>query len=179
MKVNLVNLQEKDFINIKNRVENTLFFIDLKKYSDIMNMKNIFKLRGISMTYNTKQKDLLLDVISSEKKEFTIKDIYNKLDGKVGLTTIYRFIEKLEKENLITKSVGSDNNTYYQYLHKCNHENHFYLKCNNCGEMKHIDCDCILELSDHINKHHKFIPDREKIIINGICEKCSKDVKLC
>lgn len=130
------------------------------------------------MTYNTKQKDLLLDVISSQKKEFTIKDIYSKLNNKVGLTTIYRFIEKLEKENLVTKSVGIDNMTYYQYLGKCNHENHFYLKCDKCGEMKHIDCDCILELSEHIHKEHKFIPNKEKIIINGICNKC-KDVKLC
>ena len=130
------------------------------------------------MTYNTRQKDLLLDVISSQKKEFTIKDIYSKLNNKVGLTTIYRFIEKLEKENLVTKSVGNDNMTYYQYLGKCNHENHFYLKCDKCGEMKHIDCDCILELSEHIHKEHKFIPNKEKIIINGICNKC-KDVKLC
>ena len=68
--------------------------------------------------------------------------------------------------------------TYYQYLGKCNHENHFYLKCDKCGEMKHIDCDCILELSEHIHKEHKFIPNKEKIIINGICNKC-KGVKLC
>ena len=39
------------------------------------------------MSYNTKQKNNILDLIKSENKGFTIKDIYNKLDN-VGLTTI-------------------------------------------------------------------------------------------
>ena len=55
------------------------------------------------------------------------------------------------------------------------HENHFYLKCNNCGNMIHIDCDCIGDLTDHIYKEHKFIPTKEHIIISGLCEKCNME----
>ena len=123
------------------------------------------------MSYNTKQKDLILDVIKSKNKEFTVKDIYEDLDKKVGLTTIYRLIDKLILDGLITKNV-SDNITYYQYLEKCEHDNHFYLKCEKCKEVKHIDCDCINELYDHIKNEHKFNLNKEKIIINGICNKC-------
>ena len=130
------------------------------------------------MTYNTKQKDLILDVIKGKKKTFTIKDIYNDLDKKVGLTTIYRFIEKLEEDDLITKEINSDNMTYYQYLEKCDENNHFYLKCEKCKTLKHIDCDCINELYNHIKNEHKFNLNKEKIIINGICKKCSKEDKL-
>ena len=44
-------------------------------------MKIIFKLKGMlymarSESYNTKQKDLILNVIKNQKHEFTIKDIY-------------------------------------------------------------------------------------------------------
>ena len=131
------------------------------------------------MTYNTKQKDLMLDVIKSKKKSFTIKDIYNDLNQKVGLTTIYRFIEKLEKEKLVTKEINEDNITYYQYLEKCDHNNHFYLKCEKCKNVIHIDCDCINELYNHIKDEHKFKINKEKIIINGICKKCNKEGKLC
>ena len=123
------------------------------------------------MSYNTKQKDLILDIIKSKNKEFTIKDIYEDLDKKVGLTTIYRFIDKLILDGLITKNV-SDNITYYQYLEKCEHDNHFYLKCEKCKEVKHIDCDCINELYNHIKIEHKFSLDKDKIIINGICSRC-------
>ena len=59
-------------------------------------MKKLFKLKEviISMsrneTYKTKQKELILDVIESFKNNFTIKEIYEKLNQNFGLTTIYR-----------------------------------------------------------------------------------------
>ena len=131
------------------------------------------------MSYNTKQKDLIFNIIKNQKQEFTVKDIYNELNKDVGLTTIYRLIDKLEKNNIISKSIGKDNITFYKYLEKCNHDIHFYLKCEECGYLEHIDCDCIVDLFSHIYKEHKFKPDKEKIIINGICKKCSKEVKIC
>ena len=124
--------------------------------------------------YNTKQKDLILDIIKKEKIQFTIKDIYEKLGGSVGLTTIYRLVDKLVDENLLNKEIGKDNITYYQYLEHCEEENHFYLKCDECGKVMHIDCDCINDLSNHILNHHKFKTNKEHIIINGKCNKCIK-----
>ena len=129
------------------------------------------------MTYNTKQKDIILDIIKKQKHEFTIKDIYEQVKDQTGLTTIYRLVDKLVNENKLTKTISKDNITYYQYLEECNHANHFYLKCDNCGDMIHIDCDCIEDLTKHIFKEHKFNLSHDHIIINGLCNKCSKDVK--
>ena len=131
------------------------------------------------MSYKTKQKDLILDVVKKKNNEFTIKDIYDDLHSQVGLTTIYRFIDKLVSDNLVTKIIDENNITYYQYLEKCEEDNHFYLKCENCKEIKHIDCDCIKQLYNHINNEHRFKLNKEKIIINGICSKCNKKVKIC
>lgn len=122
--------------------------------------------------YNTEQKELLLNIIKKEKSEFTVKDISNKTD--VGLTTIYRFVDKLVKDGLLTKEIGNDNTTYYQYLEECDCDDHFYLKCTNCGVLIHVDCDCINDLSNHIRKKHDFKLSREHIIINGLCSKCSR-----
>lgn len=124
------------------------------------------------MSYNTKQKDLIINTISKYNKSFTVKDIYNKLKEKVGLTTIYRVIDKLVEEGIINKYIDKDNTTYYEYLEKCNCHNHFYLKCEKCGTMEHVDCDCIEELSKHIVDEHKFLLNREHIIIKGICKEC-------
>jgi len=130
-----------------------------------------------SQSYNTKQKDIILNVIKHQKQEFTIKDIYNKVKDKTGLTTIYRLTDKLVHDGRLSKYIGNDNNTYYQYLDECNEENHFYLKCEYCGDIVHIDCDCIGDLSNHIFAKHKFKPNKEHIIINGVCEKCIKKGK--
>jgi len=122
--------------------------------------------------YNTGQRELLLNTISHENGEFTVKDISNKTD--VGLTTIYRFIDKLVKEGKLKKEIGNDNTTYYQYLEECDCDDHFYLKCTSCGELTHVDCECIDSLSKHIKKKHNFKLNRENIIIEGLCSKCNR-----
>ena len=126
-----------------------------------------------SESYNTKQKDLILEAIKNRNSEFSAKDIYNDLDNKIGLTTIYRYIDKLVNDEVLNKTIGGDNTTYYQYLEECSCHNHFYLKCTDCGKLIHVDCDCIEELTNHITKKHKFKPNKDHIIINGICKECS------
>ena len=130
------------------------------------------------MSYSTKQKDMIINVIKNKDKEFTIKDIYSELDN-VGLTTVYRLVDKLVEEGSIRKNISKDNTVTYEYLEKCDHDNHFYLKCDKCKRLEHVDCDCIDELYNHINKNHKFKLNKENIVINGICEKCEKRERLC
>jgi len=127
-------------------------------------------------TYKTKQKDLIFDAIKKQKNDFIIKDIYEELNHKVGLTTIYRLVDKMVKEGIVNKTIGKDNITYFQYLEKCNHLNHFYLKCDNCGNTIHVDCDCITDLMNHILEEHHFKINSGHIIIGGMCDKCSKGV---
>lgn len=126
-------------------------------------------------SYNTKQKDNILCLIKSYNHDFTIKNIYDDLKGSAGLTTIYRFIDKLILNGVVDKYIGHDNVTYYSYLEKCNEDNHFYLRCSKCGKMIHVDCDCIGDLSSHVFSKHNFKINQENIIINGICEDCCED----
>lgn len=125
-------------------------------------------------SYNTKQKDLILSIIKKQTHEFTIKDIYNEVSDKTGLTTIYRLVDKLALEGTLKKYISKDNITYYQYLEKCDHDDHFYLKCENCGELIHIDCSSINELSNHLLKEHSFMINKKNIVINGLCNNCRK-----
>ena len=127
--------------------------------------------------YQTKQKDKILKIIKRTKKKFTVKDIHNKLQDEVGLTTVYRLIEQLVKEGYLNKTVGDNNEAFYEYLEKCDNKNHFYLKCEKCGKLLHVDCKCISNLSKHVLKEHNFKTTTSTIIINGLCEKCSKKVK--
>ena len=124
------------------------------------------------MSYQTKQKKIIIDEISKNNKEFTIKELYERLHGVVGLTTIYRLIDEMVKKQELNKVIADGNVAYYQYLKKCNEENHFYLKCFECKEMIHVDCDCIKELTNHISKKHYFIIDNNHIVMNGLCCKC-------
>ena len=128
-----------------------------------------------SVNYNTKQRDIIRNLIKNKTSESTIKDVYEELDKKIGLTTVYREVDKLVKKGFLNKTIGKDNITYYQYLEECHNSNHFFLKCEICGKMEHVDCDCINDLFSHILREHKFSPSHDHIIINGICERCNME----
>lgn len=134
-----------------------------------------------SERYNTKQKLHINDIIKNMNKPFTVKEVYRKIDG-VGLTTIYRLVDKMTEEDKLRKFIAKDGKTYYQYLETCDKENHFYLKCDSCGNLTHIDCDCIDDIYKHILNNHKFKLSKKNIIINGLCNKCQRGEiwkKLC
>lgn len=125
------------------------------------------------MAYNTKQKELILSKIICINKVFTVKDIYEQVKDQCGLTTVYRVIDKLVEEKRIVKYI-KDNETYYQFLSECNEINHFYLRCDECGSLIHVDCDCIDDLTTHIIREHQFVLNKENVIINGVCANCLK-----
>lgn len=125
--------------------------------------------------YQTTNKKKILDYIKKQDSSFTTKSLYQEMKKEkedVGLTTIYRFLEELEKQEQIKKYYNSKNIAYYQYLDPCSHENHFYLKCSECGNLIHIDCDCIIDLEKHIQKKHHFKMDNKNIVITGYCSNC-------
>ena len=124
------------------------------------------------MNYITKQKEEIINIIKDYNNEFTVKDIYEKLNKKVGLTTIYRLVINLKEQGFLNIRVKDNNHIYYQYIKKCNKDNHFYLKCEKCGLLKHIDCDCVKKLNAHILNEHDFSFNTDKIIINAICSRC-------
>ena len=140
-------------------------------------MKNVFKL-GDDMErykYNTTGKNNILNYIKQYNSSFTAKELFNKLKENncdVGLTTIYRYLDELLEKSMLKKYFNDKNIAYYQYLKPCEHNNHFYLKCNNCGNLIHVDCNCIVEIQNHINKDHRFNIDNKNIIITGLCDKC-------
>lgn len=134
-----------------------------------------------STTYSTRQGKLILDCfINNKGKHLTIEDIYLYLkqnNTPVGTTTVYRQVQKLTDEGLITKySVDSGSGACYQY----NGENckmHFHLKCSKCSSLIHATCSYMESIESHIFAHHGFKVDNSKTVFYGICQKCLRSDK--
>ncbi len=131
-------------------------------------------------SYNTKTKELILNEMN-KLNDFTANDIYislNKKNMHVGLTTIYRSIEKFNSDGIITKYFDDSKMAHYKLIDNCQNMIHFYLKCNKCNNIEHIDCDCINEFKSHIELKHKFSINIENIVISGLCSKCKNFIKI-
>ena len=131
-------------------------------------------------SYNTKSKEIINEAIKDYPNGFIIKDLKEDLDKKelnIGLTTIYRALDRLVSDGIVTKFYDENNVTHYKYVKDCPSETHFYLKCQKCEKIYHVDCGCIDDLSIHILKQHKFKIDTKNIILEGLCNNCRSFIK--
>ena len=124
--------------------------------------------------YKTGQRKLIEEYLINNKDKFVSSDDileYMKSHSQVvGLTTIYRYLKLLEENNSVRTEV-KNHTKYYQFISdECN--NHFHLKCKNCGKIIHLHCEEFEKVSNHIMEEHKFKLDCNTIIY-GMCEKCN------
>ncbi len=123
--------------------------------------------------YKTDQRELIIEFLKNNTDKYlSVDDIEKhifKLNKKIGLTTIYRFLNKLEKENKLRIEINN-HTKYYQYISdEC--RNHFHLKCEDCGKIIHFECEEFIKMIDHIETEHKFSID-SKFVIYGLCLDC-------
>lgn len=134
-----------------------------------------------TVTYNTKQGNLILDCFKNNKGiHLSIDDIVNYLkqnNTPVGVTTVYRHLQKLSDAGIITKySVDNESGACYQYNEK-NCKMHFHLKCVSCNELFHSECNYLQTVQEHIFSHHGFCVDNSRTVFYGTCSKCLRNNK--
>ncbi|MGI5990048.1 MAG: Fur family transcriptional regulator [Lachnospiraceae bacterium] len=136
------------------------------------------------MEYKTKYRDWLQKYFEEHADEkVCAKDIYERMkaDGfSVSLTTVYRNLDRLEKENVLQEhKTGGDDERFYQYLQPqmdCN--SHLHLLCSRCGKIIHLNCDFMGEISDHLMKEHGFQVDCRESMLVGLCKECRMELAL-
>ncbi len=131
--------------------------------------------------YQTKQKALIDEYLKDNAgNHVTIKDIQEYLDfndSHIGLTTIYRYLDKLVEKGVVHKYIVDNNSSAcYQYIKdgcQKRHE-HFHLKCEKCNELIHLDCHELENIQQHLAKEHNFVLNLHKTVFYGLCNECSR-----
>jgi len=131
-------------------------------------------------SYNTKQGEAINEyIVSLKNTHVTAAQIVSHFENReipVGRTTIYRHLDKLIKEGKLRKySVDGIIGACYQYVDDSEELQCLLLKCENCGELIHSDCDVLQKIHQHIFKAHTFRVNTTKTVFYGKCEACSND----
>lgn len=128
--------------------------------------------------YNTKNRNCIMEYVEGHKNKcFTAYDInrYMQESGiSMNLTTIYRNLERLEKNGSVVRYKTADNEAVmYQYAEKDREcDRHLHMQCRQCGRMYHLECDFMREIETHLMEHHGFLLECQGSLLNGICEEC-------
>lgn len=128
-------------------------------------------------TYHTKQEQSILKILEQmEEKYLTAGDVLKALKEEgtsIGLTTVYRRLDRLVKEGVVQKIVLDGNSgACYQYIGGKEEKSHFLLKCEDCGKIQDMDCEHMDELYSHVLEEHHFNVNPHRTMFYGICEKC-------
>ena len=128
--------------------------------------------------YATANRKKILEFLKeNQNRTVTVSDIDSYLkecDREVNLTTIYRYLDKLEKEGTILKYVAEKGSqAAYQYVESEHHcDEHLHLQCVKCGQVIHLECHFMNEILEHMEKEHGFVMQCKNSIVYGTCKEC-------
>lgn len=127
--------------------------------------------------YKTKQQEAIINCLKSQKEEYvTVNQIEKYLKEKeceVGLTTIYRQLEKLIEDGMVARlTVEGQPGACYKYIEADDNGNGFYIKCEQCGQVTQVKCHHLAELYEHVEDDHDFVINTKKTVFYGKCSKC-------
>lgn len=124
--------------------------------------------------YKTRQRELICQMFTENPdRQFSPSDAAFIMEGEIGKSTVYREISRLCDDGFLRKYTDSDGNIMYQ-LSREGCDNHFHLRCTDCGSIIHLNCHVMDDICNHIESHHGFSIDISKTVLYGKCSKCSK-----
>lgn len=131
--------------------------------------------------YKTRQKDVLVSYLKSLHGTVTVTDIlayFSEKDIPIGITTVYRHLEKMVADGTVKKYlVDGVSGAYFEYIGDsglADREQYFYLKCEKCRKLIHFQCKELEQVQQHLSDAHGFDIDSPKTVFYGTCSECSK-----
>lgn len=128
--------------------------------------------------YKTNNRRIIKEfLMQNSNRTVSVADIlghFDELNLNINITTVYRYMDKLEKENRVIKYKSENGKTaVYQYVEEemgCN--GHLHLKCVKCGRILHLDHEFMAQAAKYINDEYGFLIQCKNSLIYGTCRNC-------
>lgn len=120
----------------------------------------------------TPQRELILGAISPTSSHFTAEMILDKVrqtSAAVNVATIYRTLELLVEEGLISRSDFGQDQVIYATQE---HGPHLHLICRLCGEVTAADIKHAESLETSLKREKNFTLDLAHLTAFGLCGTC-------
>ncbi|MFD2568583.1 Fur family transcriptional regulator [Pseudotenacibaculum haliotis] len=119
----------------------------------------------------TKSVETLLGVFEQSEKAISVVDLVSQLQKEMNKTTVYRILDKLEKDGIVHSFLGKEGLKWYAKCQGCSSGHHVdahpHFQCNNCGT---IEC---LSLDVKIPTVKNYQISSVEIMLQGTCAQCS------
>ncbi len=123
-------------------------------------------------TRNSKKRNLILNIINNSSTPISAKQIYAKViksNNNIDLSTIYRTLAYLTKNNIITKQISNTKVTLYEPI---NHIHKHKIICDICKKSEIIAKCPLKDIQNNLSDKTGFKITSHTFEIHGICKKC-------
>ncbi|MFO7969791.1 MAG: Fur family transcriptional regulator [Bacillota bacterium] len=144
-----------------------------------MEKTNIIKRIVDAGLKKTKYRVNIIDLLEKADNLLSANDIHSillKENTKVDLSTVYRTLDKLTKNNIINRiELEKENKSLYEYNRK---KHHHFMICKNCNKIETIYECPLSEYEEKIQADSNFLITGHKIEFYGYCKDCQKKLKI-
>jgi Fur family ferric uptake transcriptional regulator len=129
----------------------------------------------------TLPREVIIDLLSRTSKHMSAKEIYASLYRMypgIGLTTIYRTLDLLERTGLINRLSFGDGQNRYEFKSGEKKVHHHHLICAKCGKIVDYsdfvdeELELVRKTEEILAKKYNFVIQDHNIDFLGLCEKC-------
>ena len=150
--------------------------VDETAYLEELKLK--LKDEGFKLTHQRRNiVEVLLSANGKHMSSEEIYDIVKKDCPEIGLATVYRTLQVLDKLGYTNKLNLDDGCVRYELSLDKNAHNHHHLVCKKCSKIKEVEEDLLDQLEDVIKEKYGFDVENHDVKFNGYCSNCSKSAK--
>ena len=124
----------------------------------------------------TDQRRFLVERVFSQHEHFDADSLMDQLPRKgeanyVSRPTVYRTLKEFVDAGLL-RAFQLDGRTVYEHDYGYPQHDHFY--CTKCHKLIEFQSEELLQLRDAIAREHRFRVRGHRLIIQGVCDDCSR-----
>jgi Fur family ferric uptake transcriptional regulator len=123
----------------------------------------------------------IFNLLIQSQQHLSAKDIYAMLSSKnpeLGLTTIYRTLDLLDRAGLVRKINMGDGQVRFEYTRGDRSDHHHHLICTGCGKILNYrdfekeELELVRKTEDILAKKYGFLIREHNIEYFGLCPDC-------
>jgi Fur family ferric uptake transcriptional regulator len=151
---------------IENYTVIIVYYLHLQVFA--LSQKKGDKMRASSVD------QVIIQTLSKEHAHLTSLQIYDEIRHQlpaVNQSTVYRSLERLVSQGLVSVSDMGTGSAVYETV---TDGIHHHLVCQKCGNVKTISHEDVAEFFSNIQQEFQFKVITNHLILFGICEECQK-----
>jgi Fur family ferric uptake transcriptional regulator len=116
----------------------------------------------------------VVDALARQNCCATAQEIADELrdeQGRVGIASVYRALEVLDRLGLVHRLDVGDGTARYEAAHPGG-EHHHHVVCNRCGRVAQFADDRLEQAIATLSQRLEFTIDQHDVVLRGTCPNC-------